>query len=141
MAEKRTKKEEPQVVRASPIEKRERADIERTRGETFCTPDVDIYETGGELVLVADVPGVAKDGVDLKVEDGILEITAHRRPLEVEKDADYCEYGLSSYYRAFSLTEEIDTERIEAALKDGVLTVTLPKSEKAKPRKIAVKAG
>ena len=134
-------KKEPQDVKASPIQKRERSDVERTRGETYVTPDVDIYEREDGLVLTADVPGVPKDGIELRLEDNTLQITAHRRALDGERDPDYAEYRPSSYYRAFSLSNDIDREKIEAKVADGVLTVTLPKSERAKPRKIEVAAG
>jgi len=133
---------ELQEVEATPMAKTEggRTDVESTRGETYVTPVVDIYETDNELVLVADVPGTAKDGTDLKLEDGVLEITAHRKSVQPEEPV-YSEFGPASYYRAFNLSDEIDSDRIDASLQDGVLTVTLPKSPKAKPRQIAVKAG
>ena len=102
------------------------------------SPSVDIYETDNELVLVADVAGVAKDGVDLKLEGGVLEVTAHR-PVGNDEPA-FTEYRPASYYRAFRLSDEIDSEKIGASLQNGELTVTLPKSPKAKPRKIEVKA-
>ena len=134
-------KKELQQVKTAPAAKQEgaRTDVETTRGETYQSPRVDIYETDGELVLAADVPGVANDGVDLKLEDGVLELTAHRKSAEGEPA--YAEYRDSSYYRAFSLSDEIDTEQIDASLRDGVLTVKLPKSPKAMPRKIDVKIG
>ena len=135
MAEK-----EPQEVRAARVEDTG-AGAEATRGETFATPDVDIYETDETLVLVADVPGVAHDGVELGLEEGVLEITAHRRSGDAGHEPDHEEYRPSSFYRAFRLSEEIDAEKIGAALSDGVLTVTLPKSARAKPRKIEVKPG
>jgi HSP20 family protein len=114
---------------------------ESTRGETFKTPDVDIYETDDELVLVADVPGVAQDGAELKLEEGVLEITAHGRQGTDDREPDHEEYRSTGFYRAFRLSEEIDAEKIKAELKDGVLTVRLPKSARAKPRKIEVKPG
>jgi HSP20 family protein len=132
---------ELQEVETAPVAKQEggRAGVESTRGETYVSPLVDIYETDGELVLVADVPGVSKDGVDLKLEDGVLEVTAHRTRASAGGDPVYAEYRDSSYYRAFSLSDELDTEKIDASLQDGVLTVSLPKSPKVQPRKIEVK--
>jgi len=134
-------KSEMQEVKAVPVAKKEaaRSDIEATRGETFVSPDVDIYETDNELVLTADVPGVAQEGVELELEDGVLQITA-KRASGFPSEPIYSEFRPASYYRAFSLPEEIDSSRIEAKLREGVLTVTLPKSPKAKPRKIQVKA-
>ena len=135
------RKKEPQEVEATVVKDRStRADVEATRGETFVTPDVDIYRTDDALVLVADVPGVAAGGVDLGLENGVLEITAHRRTDE-PKEPDYEEFRPRSYYRAFALSDEVDAGKIEAKLADGVLTVTLPKSPEARPRKIKVEAG
>jgi len=133
--------DELQEVKASPVERKDgtRMDVEKTRGETYVTPKVDIYETENELVLVADVPGVTKDGVDLKLEDGVLEVTAHRPSSDATPV--YSEYRTASYYRAFSLSDDIDSGNINASLQDGILTVSLPKSPKAKPRKIEVKTG
>jgi len=136
-----SEKNELQEVETSPVERKDggRMDVEKTRGETYVTPKVDIYETENELVLVADVPGVAKDGVDLKLEDNVLEVTAHR----VLDDATpaYAECRPASYYRAFNVSDDIDSANINASLQDGVLTVSLPKSPRAKPRKIDVKVG
>jgi HSP20 family protein len=131
---------ELQEVKTTPVAKNEggRADVESTRGESYVTPAVDIYETEGELVLLADVPGVAKDSVEIKLEDGVLEITAHRAAPK-EKPV-FEEFRPASYYRAFNLSDEIDAEGIKAGLSSGVLTVTLPKTPKAKPRKIEITA-
>ncbi len=90
--------------------------------------------------FVADVPGVAHEGIDLKTENAVLEITAHRRKAEDSKP-EYSEFRPSSYYRAFRLSDEIDVTKVEAKLKDGVLTVTLPKAPEAKPHRIEVKPG
>ena len=134
-------KSELQEVKATPVANKDgsRADVESTRGETFVSPAVDIYETDGELVLVADVPGASKDSVDIKLEDGVLEVTAHRSTPN-EKPV-YEEFRPASFYRAFNLSEDIDPEGIKAGLDSGVLTVTLPKTPKAQPRKIEITAG
>ena len=131
---------ELQEVKATPVANKDsgRADVESTRGETFVSPAVDIYETDGELVLVADVPGVPKDGVDIKLEGGVLEVTAHRS--SANDEPVYEEYRPASYYRAFNLSDDVDAEGIKAGLDSGVLTVTLPKTPKAKPRKIEITA-
>ncbi len=135
-------KKEPQEVEATPVEKREAGDVEKTRGETFVAPDVDIFEKDDSLVLVADVPGVPADGVEVSLENGVLELTAHRGGAEKNPDdADYAEYKPAGYHRVFNLSDDIDAEKIGASVKDGVLTVTLPKSARARPRKIEVKAG
>jgi HSP20 family molecular chaperone IbpA len=114
--------------------------IERTRSETYVTPDADIYETDEALVLVADVPGVPREAIEVRTENGVLEITAHRKRPE-PREPSYAEIRPSSYYRAFRLSREIDASKIEAKLTDGVLALTLPKSPEAKPQKIEVTSG
>ncbi|MEE4252759.1 MAG: Hsp20/alpha crystallin family protein [Desulfuromusa sp.] len=95
------------------------------------TPAVDIYETADELVLTADLPGVAKEGLQLEVSRGVLTLEGEIQAADNERQR--------SYYRQFTLSERIDADAGDAALKDGVLTLRLPKSEAAKPKKIAVK--
>jgi len=131
-------------VKTMPVTKEAEAarmDVEATRGETFVTPRVDIYETDDELVLTADVPGTTKEGVEVGLEDGVLEITAHRKAESPGSEPDYAEYRPASFYRAFSVSDAVDAEKIDASLADGVLTLTLPKAPKAKPRKIEVRGG
>ena len=133
---------EMEEVKGTPVAETEteRSEVESTRGETYVTPVVDICETDDELVLVADVPGTEQDGIDLKLENRVLEITAHRMAMPKDEPV-YAEFRPASYYRAFSLSDAIESEKIDASLCDGVLTVRLPKSPKAKSRTIAVKAG
>jgi HSP20 family molecular chaperone IbpA len=112
---------------------------EEMRGEErYLSPPVDIYETKDGLTVLADLPGVDKDGVDVRVKDGVLTIEGRTRPL-AQGEPLYSEYTLLNFYRQFQLSEEVDQERITANLKHGVLTVHLLKVEKAKPRQIAVK--
>ena len=105
--------------------------VERVKSIIRITPAVDIYETTDELVLTADLPGVATQGLQLEVSRGVLTLEGEIQAADNEKQR--------SYYRQFRLSERIDAEAGDAALKDGVLTLRLPKSEAAKPRKIAVK--
>lgn len=137
MAENR----ELQEVEAAHVAKSDgsASEVETTRGERYVTPRVDIFETDNELVLVADVPGTTQDGLDLKLEDGVLEVTAHRHVDSAQPT--FSEYRPASYFRAFRLSDEINSDKIAASLLDGVLTVTLPKSPRAKPRKIVVAPG
>ena len=126
-------------AKTTPVdEETSRAGAETTRSEAFATPEVDIYENEDALVLVADVPGVPQKGVELSLEDGVLEITAHRRA-EAAGEPEHREFRPLSYYRAFRLSAKIDAEKIGASLEDGVLTVTLPKSATAKSRKIEIR--
>jgi HSP20 family molecular chaperone IbpA len=112
---------------------------EQIRGGTFFTPRVDILETGDELVLFADVPGARTEDLELRFEKG--ELTVHARCSPRGQDANFlmCEYGVGDFHRVFSISDAIDSSRIAAELKNGVLTVHLPKSEAVKPRRITVK--
>jgi HSP20 family molecular chaperone IbpA len=105
--------------------------VEQTAPIVWGTPDVDIYETDSELVLLADMPGVTDQGLQLEVSRGVLTFEAER---EVADGGT--KYG---YYRQFRLSERIDADAGKAELKNGVLTLRLPKTEAAKPKKIAVK--
>ncbi|MBF0544856.1 MAG: Hsp20/alpha crystallin family protein [Candidatus Riflebacteria bacterium] len=106
--------------------------------ERYISPQVDIYETDDGLVLVADLPGVEKDTLEIKVEDGILTIEAHMKGLEKRSYLDR-EFGTVSFFRQFELYEAVDQKKIDANLSNGVLTLNLPKAEKQKPRQIEVK--
>ena len=112
---------------------------EETRSqEQYVMPPVDIYETQDGLVVKADLPGVARDSMDLRVENNLLTIrakAAHVAPGE----PIYREYGLVNFFRQFELNERVDQSKISAELNHGVLTLNLPKAEEAKPRKIDVK--
>ncbi len=93
-------------------------------------PAVDIYETDNELVLLADLPGVEESALQLEVSRGVLTLEG-----EVQDAAE----TQRSYYRQFTLSDRIDADAGKATMKDGVLTLRLPKSEAAKPKKIAVR--
>jgi HSP20 family protein len=113
---------------------------EHTRPSVYYTPAVDIYETEDALVLEAEVPGVSREGLDVRYEEGVLTIVGRTSDESGEPGkAILTEYPRGDYYRAFSV-EDIDPEKIEAELSGGVLVCTLPKFEHAKKRKIDVKA-
>ena len=115
---------------------------EQTKPGLVFTPEVDIFESEEALTLLADMPGVAADGVTIDLDDGVLTITGEVKPWEDSDEMDVLvEFEIGKYYRQFTLSEMIDQKRIEANLEDGVLRLTLPKAEKAKPRKITVNAG
>jgi len=107
--------------------------------ERYAMPPVDIYEKEDSLTVLADLPGVTSEGMLVNVENGILTIEGK---VEGGADEDIIsrEFDLTSFYRQFRISETIDTGKIRAALKNGVLTLTLPKVEKAKPRKIPVES-
>jgi HSP20 family protein len=102
-------------------------------------PRMDILETEQELLLLADLPGVRPADVDVRFENGELTIHGRRTPSNAGKKRALWEYEPAHYHRAFRLAEAVAADRIEAELKNGVLTVRLPKAEAAKPRRIAVK--
>lgn len=102
-------------------------------------PRVDVLETEQELMLLADMPGVRPTDVDVRFENGELMIHGRRTPSHPNKKRVLWEYEPTHYHRTFRLAESVAAEQIDAALKNGVLTVRLPKAEAAKPRRIAVK--
>jgi len=115
---------------------------ERMKARVTFMPRTDIAETPEALVLVADLPGVQNDKIEIHVENDVLTITGHVEPEVFEGfQAALIEYEVGDYERSFVLSEAVDSARIEAVMKDGVLTVTLPKAERVKTRKIPVKAG
>lgn len=114
------------------------ARAEVTREGVFYTPRVDIFETEKELTLIADIPGVNSDDLDIDIRDNTLTINGKVKP---EEEHRYLlkEYGVGNCFRQFTLSEVIDQENISADIKDGVLKLNLPKVERAKPRKITVR--
>lgn len=114
---------------------------ESTRDVPSYIPAVDIYESPEALTLVADMPGVGSEYVTIDVHDNHLSLRG-TVTIEGEKERVLLqEYGIGDYFREFTLGRTIDQTRIEANMKHGVLTLTLPKAEAIKPRKISVKTG
>jgi len=109
-----------------------------TREESrMLTPPVDIFEIEDGLAVVVDLPGVDKEHVEINVDNNVLTIKGTLQ-YEEHGEALYSEFELRSFYRQFELSDEIDQEKIRADMKNGVLTIRLPKAEKAKPRRIKV---
>lgn len=100
-------------------------------------PDVDIVERPDALLVRADLPGAERKAVDVRLENGVLTLAA--RVKDRGREFVFQEYGVGDYYRAFAVGEGVDAERISAEYADGVLTLTLPKSEAARPRRIEVR--
>ena len=118
------------------------AEAERTRDRLAFVPRADIYETDAAIVVIADMPGVDENSLDITLEKGVLTLNGVVEPEASEGyQLAYAEYRVGDYVRSFSLSDEIDQESIEATLKDGVLRLTLPKITEARTKKIAVKAG
>ena len=103
-------------------------------------PMTDIYEKDGTLHVVMEMPGVDKKNMDIRVEDGVLRVEGR---LDFSKyrglQPVYTEYNIGHYSRSFDLSSKIDTNKIEAEMEDGVLSLVLPQIESSKPRSIQVK--
>ena len=113
--------------------------IEHTREFRACTPDVDILESGEAITVVADLPGVEEKALEVELENGVLTVRGVAAGAEPEGLAAlHREFGAKEFRRSFSLGADIDRDRIRAEMRNGVLKVTLPKSEAARPRRIAV---
>lgn len=115
---------------------------EKTREEErYVAPAVDIYEASDGLTVVADLPGVAASDLNVQVDNGVLTIQGKGSTAMNGPDTAYLwrEYRLKNFWRQFQLSDEVDQTKIKADLKNGVLTLFLPKAEAAKPRKIEVK--
>jgi len=105
-------------------------------------PRVDVLEDKGGVSLIADIPGVPKDQLDIKLDGDTLVIDAAvRQDMPEGLQALYAEVRVPRYRRAFTLSGDLDSSRIEANLKDGVLTLRIPKQAHAQPKRIAVQAG
>lgn len=105
--------------------------------ERYVAPPVDIYEIADGLVVTADVPGVTQEQLEVRVDNHVLTIRGQTADGPIAAPG-YREFELVSYFRQFELSDKVDESKIRADLKHGVLTLTLPKAEEAKPRKIAV---
>lgn len=121
-----------------PVTNTQQAVTEEQQGLHTVIPPVDITENKDTIQLVADIPGIEKDQLDIHVENGTLTLYASNKE---NKPADqvYREFHPVNYYRQFNVSDRINTASIAAELKNGVLTLTLPKQEEAKPKKIEVK--
>ncbi len=130
-----TDKEMQKREATSPVE------TERTKSVKVFIPRVDICETKDAIVLLADMPGVDEKSVDITLEKNVLTLSGKVEPVAHEGyRAAYAGYEAGDYERAFTLSDEIDRDKIEASVKDGVLKLTLPKAEPVKLRKISVKS-
>jgi HSP20 family protein len=128
-------RQELQVQKKPEQEKREEA----TMPARIFLPTTDIYETQDALTVILEIPGVEKPNVDVRVENDVLHVEGR---LDLSKYQGlkplYIEYNVGHYARSFQLSSKIDQNKIGAALEDGILSLTLPKIEEAKPRTISV---
>jgi HSP20 family molecular chaperone IbpA len=129
-------KQELQVQKKREVESKE----ETTIPARVFVPNADIYETQEALTVIMEMPGVEKNNVEIRVEDDVLNVEGR---LDLSKYQGlvplYTEYNIGHYARSFRLSSKVDRGKIGAQLKDGVLSLTLPKVEEAKPRTITVK--
>jgi len=122
-----------------PAKEQRTTELTTTREDSrYLAPPVDIYETDEGLTVVADLPGVKKEELSIRVENDTLTIEG-RPAYELHGSPVLEEFDLLRFFRQFELTDQVDQDRIQAEFKSGVLTVRLPKVEKAKPRRIEVK--
>ncbi|MBN2294809.1 MAG: Hsp20/alpha crystallin family protein [Pirellulales bacterium] len=117
------------------------ATAEHTRSGTTYVPRFDIVETEDGMTLFGDMPGVASEDLEVQFENEHLIIFGKVEPRHNGHEHVYGEYDIGDYHREFHVSQKIDAEKISAELKNGVLTLHLPKSESLKPKKIEVKAG
>jgi HSP20 family protein len=112
---------------------------EKTAPGRFYVPYADIFETDDALMVVMEMPGVEKQGIDVALENNVLRVEGRIDFTKYEgMEPVYTEYNVGHYTRSFTLSNRIDRERISAQLDDGVLALTLPKLKEAQPRRISI---
>lgn len=126
--------------------------LSRTLGEAYpnttedafgaWAPPVDIFEKNDHLVIRAEIPGVSKDDMDVRIENGVLTLHGERKhETEVKEENAYrMERVYGAFTRSFSLPTTVDATKVAATYKDGILEVTVPKAETAKPKKVDIRA-
>ena len=115
---------------------------EQTRPGPVYSPAVDIFETDAAITVLADMPGVKPDQLDIDLRDSVLTLKGRVASPATAAESDVVrEYEAGTFYRQFTLSETIDQAKIDAHLSDGVLRLVLPKVERAKPRQITVRSG
>jgi HSP20 family protein len=110
-------------------------------GLVHWAPRVDIVEVNGTYELTADLPGLKKDDIKIEIHDNVLTLRGEKKLEEEKKNKNYrlCERSFGEFARTFTLPENVNKDGIEAEFRDGVLTIAIPKVEKAKPKQIEVK--
>lgn len=117
-------------------------DARKQAHDRVALPAVDVFEDESGITLYADMPGVPKENLDLRVEgDSLLIEGAVRAQTPADLEAVYAEVRVPRYRRSFTLSRELDAARIDANLRDGVLTLRIPKQAHAQPRRIEVRTG
>ncbi len=122
-------------------------DFDRSYGEGYGgwrlgggSPRTNLYDNGDTFEIRAEVPGLSKEDLDIKIQGNYLEMSGTRKPDAPEGYKSHrVERGAFNFTRSFTLPADVDVEKVDATLKDGILTLSLPKAEAAKPKQIAVK--
>jgi len=131
---------------ATELEKREKQEVGTTAAEQLAnsgpaySPDVDIYVSDDEALFVVELPGVNKGDVTIEVDETESLVIRGKTSQKEPDNAVLRQYRVGDYYRAFQLSDEYDKEKISAKLENGLLEVTIPKKEEAKPKRIEIKA-
>ena len=132
-------------ARKQEVAKRESTDVQaaKAREESLTlVPPVDIYENAQGITVQADMPGVSKDGLNIQADRNSLVIEGNAViDVPAAMEAIHADVQATRYRRSFALSAELDAERIEATLKDGVLTLRIPKRAEFRPRKVEVRVG
>jgi len=128
------------------LEVREKQAVDESQGEAtwegpMFRPDVDIYSTPEHIVLLTDLPGVKQENLDIDLREGVLTLVGHAEEAPEGFVPASVEYRTGGYVRRFTLADDVDSDGIEAVLKDGVLKLILPRAKAARPRKIEVQLG
>ncbi len=131
-------KQELQVQEKRETEKAE----EQTRPLRAFLPTADIFETEEALAVVLEMPGVDRNNIDVNVDNGVLTIEGRIDFNKYEGlQPVYSEYNIGPFRRSFRISSQVAQDKIKAEMRDGVITLTLPKAEEAKPRRIEVRTG
>jgi HSP20 family molecular chaperone IbpA len=123
------------------VQQKREVDVSResTRPTRAFIPSADIYESEDALTVVLEMPGVSKDNVEVNIEDGVLTVEGRIDFAKYEGlQPMYSEYNVGPYRRSFQISNQVDHSKIAAQMRDGVMTLALPKVEMAKPRRIEV---
>ena len=113
----------------------------RISAEEEMMPNIDMYESNGDIVLKAELPGMKKEDIDITLSEGMITISGEKKKDEEIKRKDYykLERSYGSFCRSFSLPAEVKSDKVKSSFKDGILEVHMPKSEKAKSKEVKVK--
>jgi len=127
------------------LEKREKQEVSSTAAEQMnqsgfaYSPDVDIFASDDEVVFAVDVPGVGKGDVKILVDETDTLVIQARNTFREPEGVSLRQYRVGNYYRAFQISDDYDKDKVNATIENGLLQITIPKKESAKPRKIEIK--